>query len=113
MSIRPHPNHARRSRFLTSASFVIAALSLITGYYAQETLRDQFWVNASVVVFMVSGASLMLFVATRDMFSRCPECKSWLRSKGRVSEGGTRIFTCVRCGIDWDAKVQVSGAGEG
>jgi hypothetical protein len=100
-------------RFVLAASFVVAAFSGIAGYYAQETLRDQFLVNAFVVVFMVSGASLMFFIATRDKLARCPECKSWLRSKGRVSEGGTRIFTCVRCGIDWDAKVQVSGAGEG
>jgi len=113
MSIRPHPTHARRSRFLMSASFVVAVLSWIAGYYAQETLRDQFLVSAFVVVFMFSGASLMFFIATRDKLSRCPECKSWLKSRGRVSDGGTRIFTCVKCGIDWDAKVQGSSAGEG
>lgn len=112
MSTRPHPTHARRSRLLMSASLVVAVLSLLAGYYAQVTLRDQLMVNAFVAVFMFSGASLMLFMTMRDKVARCPECKSWLWSKGRVSEGGTRILTCAKCRIDWDTEVQVIGAGE-
>lgn len=113
MSSRPHPTHARYTRLLMAASLAVAAVSWIAGYYAQESLGNQFLVRVFVLVFMASGASLMFFMVARDILSRCPECRSWLRSRGRISEGGTRIFTCAKCGIDWDAKVQASGAGEG
>lgn len=94
-----------------AASFVVAAVSWVAGYYAQESLRNQLLVEVFVIVFMVSGSSLMFFGAVRDKISRCPKCKSWLRSKGRVSERGTRIFTCGKCGVDWDSMVQEVGAG--
>lgn len=110
---QPHPTHARFTRSLIAALFAMAAITWIAGYHAQESMEDQFLVNALVLIFMISGGCLMLAMVARDKLSRCPRCKCWLRSKGQASEGGTRIFACVRCGIDWDARVPVSGAGEG
>jgi uncharacterized membrane protein YfcA len=106
-------DEAAQRRRLMAVFFSIAAVSFIAGYYAQESLNDRFLVNVFVLLFMASGASLMFSMVARDKLSRCPECKRWLRSSGQASKGGTRIFTCVKCGINWDTKVQASGAGEG
>jgi hypothetical protein len=95
-----------------SVFFSIAAVSFIAGYYAQESLNDPLLVNVFVLIFMISGAALMFSLVARDKFSRCPECRRWLRSSDQASKIGTRIFTCVKCGTNWDTKVQASGAGE-
>lgn len=112
MNSQPHPTHARYTRLFMTVVFTIAVISWIAGYYAQESLKDQFLVNVFVSTFMIASALLMLAMLAIDKFSRCPECKGWLRSRGVVSEGGTRIFTCINCEINWDAKIKVSGAGE-
>ena len=112
METRPHPTHARHTRLVMLVLFAIAATSWMAGYYAQESLDDRFLVNASGLVYMTAFALLMACMMARDRLCRCPQCKRWLRSRGRASTGGTRIFSCTACGIDWDAKVQVSGAGE-
>ena len=112
MTSQPHPTHARYTRLVMVLFFAIAAISWIAAYYAQESLRDQFLVNVSILIFMISGTSLLLTLFARDQLARCPECKHWLRSRGEISKGGTRIVTCVRCGINWDTKVKVSDAGE-
>lgn len=112
MDSRPHPTHARSTRLIMLVLFAIAATSWMAGYYAQESLNDRFLVKVSVLVFMTAGALLLASGTARDKLCRCPQCKRWLRSRGQASERGTRIFTCVACRIDWDANVQVIGAGE-
>ncbi len=94
------------------AALLVAAAAWIAGYYAQELLGDDHWVTLCVVIFMIAGTSLMCLFSVRDKLTRCPECSAWLRSKGRVTDRGTKIFGCVRCGVDWDSGVQEVGAGE-
>lgn len=112
MERRTHPTHARSTRLTMLVLLAITAASWMAAYYAQESLQDQALVNVSVPVTMAAGALLMACGVARDLLCRCPQCRRWLRSRGRASTGGTRVFTCTACGIDWDAKVQVSSAGE-
>jgi hypothetical protein len=97
---------------LAAALFAIAVVSWVVGYYAQESLKDQRLVDIFICTFTISGGLLILVLFARDMISRCPQCGRWLRSRGGVSEDGTRTFSCIACDTNWDTELQASGSGE-
>ena len=98
MERRTHPTHARSTRLIMLVLLAITAASWMAAYCAQESLQDQALVNVFVPATMGAGALLMACAVARDLLCRCPQCRRWLRSRGRASTGGTRVFTCTACG---------------
>lgn len=113
MKHRAHPTHARYTRLIMIGTLVVAAAAWISAYLANESSGKDDWKTTSIVIYLLGAGALMMQMVLRDTISRCPQCKTWLRSKGQASERGTRIFRCAKCGVDWDTGVQISSAGEG
>lgn len=112
MKTEIHPTHTKTTRFVMIALILLAGIAFTIGFYYQEKVDDQFLVDVFVAIYMFLGLLLMLVFVARAHICRCPECKSWLRNKGKLGVGDNRLFICKKCNVCWDSQVRMYYGGE-
>jgi hypothetical protein len=95
-----HPTHKRLTGRVTFGVIALFILSLLAGSV----------VPPAGVRFLIGWCSLLLLLAIawhffRWIWCKCPTCGVWLRMR-HWHLPTVRRFTCARCGITWNTKME-------
>lgn len=106
MKEKIHPFHARTTRIVMTAFFLLSAVPFIAVFYVANTHENLETLFS--VLFMILFATGGLIAVARLFIGKCPECKSWLlRQKESDLDKDEVKFFCKQCSITWNSGLKV------